>query len=77
MPKLRINVIFSFIIFKSLCMLEQVEWIELHRLVGVTRIHVYYFDVTEGTVNVLRHYEKEGLVTFRSFSLARRAGNTR
>ena len=36
-----------------------IEWLEMNRLLGVSKIYFYIFDATESVYRVLRHYAKE------------------
>ena len=39
-----------------------IEWVEMHRFLGVTEINVYYFYLSSETLTALKYYQKEGIV---------------
>ena len=39
-----------------------IEWVEMHRFLGVTVINVYHSAVSHKTMAVLKYYEREGIV---------------
>ena len=39
-----------------------VEWVELHRFLGVTEINVYYFHLSRDPLAALKYYEREGIM---------------
>ena len=43
-----------------------IEWMELQRLFGVTKVGVYNDKVDNATIDVLRHYHDEGFVDLRT-----------
>ncbi len=46
-----------------------VEWLELQRVLGATKIVFYLFEIHNTTKKVLDYYQKEGFVDVRPFSL--------
>nr|XP_046920666.1 uncharacterized protein LOC124500617 [Dermatophagoides farinae] len=42
-----------------------VEWLEMIRLLGASKIYFYVYDATESVYRVLRHYAYEGLIEWR------------
>ncbi|KAH9426202.1 hypothetical protein DERP_007142 [Dermatophagoides pteronyssinus] len=46
-----------------------IEWLEMNRLLGASKIYFYIFDATESVYRVLRHYAKEGLIEWRRLTL--------
>ena len=39
-----------------------IEWVEMHRFLGVTEINVFHSNVSDNTMAALKYYEREGII---------------
>ena len=46
-----------------------IEWLELHRFVGVDRVMLYYYNLNFEAMSVLKHYVQEGFVGLQPFDI--------
>ena len=46
-----------------------IEWLELHRFVGVDKVMIYYYNLNTEAMSVLRQYVEEGFVGLQPFDI--------